>query len=167
MWRQGYRTRSQTCSDCYDFIKIRLKSILRLSRHDTILLNSNISQEIFAIDTWKAVKYSLRQSHKRAFAILTTRWRPIPNLLDRKKRYSCTTLIMKQDLLDVVRNFINSNRSLPRRWYTSYKWETEESLQIPCDKTTEINHLDEDLSLSFSLITSRHYFCRTMKLSNT
>ena len=38
--------------------------------------NSNISQEIFAIDTWRAVICSLGHGRKHMLTILPTIWRP-------------------------------------------------------------------------------------------
>ena len=38
--------------------------------------NSNLSQEIFAIDTWRAVIFSLGHGRKHMLTILTTIWRP-------------------------------------------------------------------------------------------
>ena len=38
--------------------------------------NSNISQEIFEIDTWRAVLYFLGHGRKHMLAILPTIWRP-------------------------------------------------------------------------------------------
>ena len=44
--------------------------------HVFVFDNSNLSQEIFAIDTWRAVIYSLGHGHKHMLAILLTIWRP-------------------------------------------------------------------------------------------
>ena len=38
--------------------------------------NSNLSQEIFAIDTWRAVIYSFGHGGKHMLAIFPTVWRP-------------------------------------------------------------------------------------------
>ena len=38
--------------------------------------NSNLSKEIFAIDTWRAVICSLGHGHKHTLTILPTTWRP-------------------------------------------------------------------------------------------
>ena len=38
--------------------------------------NSNLSQEIFVIDTWRAVKCSLGHGRKHMLTILLTIWRP-------------------------------------------------------------------------------------------
>ena len=38
--------------------------------------NSNLSQETFGIDTWRAVIYSLGDGRKHMLAILPTIWRP-------------------------------------------------------------------------------------------
>ena len=42
--------------------------------------NSNLSQEIFAINTWRTVMCSLRHGRKHMLSILPTLWRPVLNL---------------------------------------------------------------------------------------
>ena len=44
--------------------------------------NSNLSQEIFAIDTWRAVICSLGYGRKHMLTILPTIWRPGLTLFD-------------------------------------------------------------------------------------
>ena len=45
--------------------------------------NSNLSQVIFAINTWGAVIFSLGHGHKHMLTILPTIWRPGLRLMNR------------------------------------------------------------------------------------
>ena len=49
------------------------KAVFHMLTH--VFDNSDFSQEIFAIDTWRAVICSLGHGRKHMFTILTTIWR--------------------------------------------------------------------------------------------
>ena len=49
--------------------------------------HSNLSQEIFAIDTWRAVICSLGHDHKHMLTILPTIWRPGFILYKTRRKY--------------------------------------------------------------------------------
>ena len=55
--------------------------------------NSNLSQEIFAIDTWRAVICSLGHGSKHMLVILPTIWRPglihVKHYICKVKVFSC------------------------------------------------------------------------------
>ena len=62
--------------DCYDYIETRLKRQFFFHMVTHVFDNSNLSQEIFAIDTWGAVICSLGHGLKHMLTIFLTIWRP-------------------------------------------------------------------------------------------